>query len=127
MKRIFSQISPDQIGAISAGLCLLHCTVLPIALLAVSGSAHASDAFHGLEYVFLLVGLLAVWHATKVATSRTTAIALVSVYAVMLGAILVELLVHIHLHYLVYAASIALIVLHVVNFRQCRRCTVHAK
>lgn len=127
MKKLIQQINPDYLGALSAGLCLIHCTLLPIAWLALNGSSHALDFFHGFEYLFLILGLFAVYHAVKVAASKATAIALIVVYSVMILSILVEALAHWHWHTPIYVASALLVVLHIINYRQCRRCAVHAK
>lgn len=111
----------DWIGISSAMLCTIHCLVAPLYFGGVV-HAHHSEAGHWMlghhwDYVFLLIGLGAVWFSSKHAESLLLKAGLWSTYGILAGAIMLEEFGAI-VQGVIYLASAALIVIHILNLRQ---------
>ncbi|MFK7924725.1 MAG: MerC domain-containing protein [Bacteroidia bacterium] len=109
----------DFIGIISAVVCMIHCLAAPIVL---GASAHMHEHSHFFladqwNYLFLAIGLFAVWFSTKHTTSKFLRSMLWLTYGTLAIAVVFETYAD-YLHYVVYAASIALISAHVINLRK---------
>ncbi|MEO0898740.1 MAG: MerC domain-containing protein [Bacteroidota bacterium] len=114
----------DYLGIASAVLCLIHCLVGPV-LMGVYNHAHhhhhhAAETsillHHNWDYLFLGLGLIAVWFSAK-HTHKIGMKVLLWLTYVMLGcSILLEGYSHIFQN-LVYVFSIGLIVVHIFNIR----------
>jgi hypothetical protein len=123
--RIFS-FSSDFIGFISSGFCLIHCALMPFLLAAQSfHQFHEFDEAYHLDYFFLAICGLAVWFSTRHVHHPALLLAFRSCFVAFAGAILLNHRVE-GIEYLGYAASIGLMVTHVLNFRYCRHTLSHA-
>ncbi|MGB3547043.1 MAG: MerC domain-containing protein [Saprospiraceae bacterium] len=119
---------PDLLGLAASGLCALHCTITPLFFAAQPLLHHTTDHAHhhtglsfwsSLDYVFLLLSLVAVWLASRASRRPSTRAWLwVGFSCFSLGLILES--------YspwalaLLYLGSGILVVTHLVNFHQCR-------
>ena len=109
----------DYIGIFSAFLCLIHCLVGPIVM---GAATHAHDHMHEgsiflhpyWDYVFLMIGFVAVWFSAKHTTIRSRKLLLWLAFACLAGSIFMEEHAEM-LHYAVYASSLFLIVAHSTN------------
>lgn len=111
--------SSDYIGIFSAVVCLLHCLAGPIFL---GASAHMHDHEHffldpNWNYLFLGIGFVAVWYSSSHAHNKWLKYLLWGTYIVLALAIIFETQTE-FLHYVVYGASVALIIAHIVNLRK---------
>ena len=114
--KLFSN-KADIIGISSAVLCLIHCLLTPFLVLFFHEYQHTHAHWLRLDYLFLLVGLFAVYHAVKHGVSPKIKAALWS----SLGVLSVAIVLHEHIHwmtYVAYTASFALISTHLVNLFQ---------
>lgn len=114
-----SKHTSDFIGIFSAIVCMIHCLAAPIVL---GASAHMHEHSHLFlapewNYLFLAIGLVAVWFSTKHTASKFLRYVLWLTYGVLAIAVIFETYAD-YLHYVVYAASIALISAHIINLRK---------
>lgn len=125
MNRFFSK-NADRIGIISSSLCLVHCIALPLLIsLQPALISFLHDDMHFVEYIFLLLSVVAVFFATR---STHMSDSTRKLFYVVLGVFTLSILLgeRFHwLHYIGYLGSFALIVLHIINIRQCQRCEIH--
>ncbi len=118
----------DKLGITSAIICAVHCLVIPaIFLLKYSwaDTGHVMDEApklgHGLpswwetlDYIFLIVGFYAVFHAVTHTPARGIKVSLWFFWVCLALAVIFEK----HLHWLSYIASIGLVVTHFINIRK---------
>ena len=115
-------VRSDQAGIASAVLCTVHCLVVP-ALFLLRFSLTDNAAYHlpswweKLDFVFLIVSFLAVYHSAGHTKTKEVKISLWLFWATLAVAILFQA----HLHWLAYIASAGLIATHFINIRQMRR------
>lgn len=118
----------DFLGVAASGLCAIHCALTPVffaarpVLESTIGHHHHGDGFWALlDYLFLVISLVAVWYSAK----HTHHIGIKRVLWVAWGVFAVGLLSEIfHFEYgiwLMYLGSIALVVTHSYNHRYCKR------
>ncbi|MFA0961484.1 MerC domain-containing protein [Roseivirga sp. BDSF3-8] len=56
----------DIMGIISSGLCIMHCLAFPVFLAATGNSAAwLEHSFHGLDYLFVILALIAIYFSTR--------------------------------------------------------------
>ena len=111
----------DYVGIASAVICMLHCIAAPLVFGAANHAHHHWDFVLAEQwnYVFLALGFVAVLWSTRHAHGKVIKWALWITYAALAMAILMESFAEeLHLHFLVYGASTALIVAHLVNLRK---------
>ena len=101
----------DLVGMLSSGLCLIHCLLFPFF---VSATHHSDFHFFNLDYLFLLIGLWAVWHASRHARTKGIRYMLWISYGVLAAAVIWEGLYE-QVNWIIYPASLALIVGHYLN------------
>ncbi len=117
----------DYLGISSATICLLHCLASPILMsmgVAVHDHAPGHDHGHGWEvllshswdFLFLGIGLAAVWWSASHTHHRGRKLLLWVSFSFLAGAILLEQ-VGFLFQILTYAASILLISAHAANIR----------
>jgi len=115
-------VRSDQAGIASAVLCTVHCLVIP-ALFVLRFSLTDNAAYHlpqwweKLDYVFLVVSFLAVYHSANHAKAREVKAALWLFWGILAVAILFQA----QLHWMAYIASAGLIATHFLNIRQIRK------
>ncbi|GAB3639913.1 MerC domain-containing protein [Spirosoma arcticum] len=114
----------DYVGIVGSVLCIIHCLVTPVLVMTSTLLNHATVrvSFLSLDYLFIGVNIAAVWSASR-HTSHRIAMTLWSFLILFATGLLLED-VHAGFEYLAYAASLGLVVTHVVNISFCR--TQHA-
>ncbi|MCG8387169.1 MAG: MerC domain-containing protein [Cytophagales bacterium] len=115
----------DELGMLSSTLCMLHCMATPFLLLAVPSSQvthHGSQAWWSwLDILFLGISLIAVFMTVQQSTQKWLKVSLVVSWLMLSFFILNERFEGIEFSFdMVYFPAFALVVLHLVNKRQCR-------
>ena len=115
----------DELGMLSSALCMLHCIATPVLLAAVPGSSathHGSqDWWSWLDILFLIISFIAVFMTVRQSTKRWLRTSMVVSWLMLSFFILNERFGGIEFPFdMVYFPTLALIVLHLVNRRQCR-------
>ena len=118
-------INPDLIGATAIGLCFIHCAATPFLFIAkastVTACADAPLWWQAVDYIFLVVAFAAIYHATKHSSKEWVKVALWVSWALLLLTILSESL---ELGWIpgaiVYLPALAIIGLHVYNYKYCK-------
>jgi|TARA_B110000259_G_scaffold154210_1_gene174772 hypothetical protein len=114
----------DIIGASSSGFCIIHCAVTPILFLANLSTASCCNTIPAwwqlLNYLFLTVSFIAVISAVKKSTKAWLRIALISSWALLFLAILIETFeIVIIPEVWNYIPALSLIALHLYNKNYC--------
>ena len=115
----------DRIGVVSSGLCMLHCFATPFLFLSQSSLIFISVDFtltwFILNYVFLFISFIAIYHSVKNSTNRFIRIFLYLFWVVLSGLIINESLEIFSIpEAATYFSSSSLICLHIYNLRYCR-------
>lgn len=124
----------DFLGIIASGLCAIHCAITPVFFLAKpllehSKASHSHDNvfWASLDYVFLVLSLIAVWYSSKHTSHKKIKWILWLAWLVFSIGLVSEI---VEFHYgiwLMYAGSIALIIAHVKNYQYCKKCKAENK
>ena len=114
----------DRIGALSSGLCMLHCFATPFLFLSQSSLIFISVDFtltwFILNYVFLFISFIAIYHSVKNSTNRFIRIFLYLFWVVLSGLIINESLEIFSIpEAATYFSASSLICLHIYNLRYC--------
>jgi hypothetical protein len=110
----------DFLGIVSAGLCLIHCIALPVFLLGTLSAGLVLSNWHWLDFIFIALACVAVYFSTKKTASaliKTGMWASVTIFAIAL----LSHEISVYAQYISIAASVALMMLHFINIRHCRR------
>ena len=115
----------DRIGALSSGLCMLHCFATPFLFLSQSSliliSVDFTLAWFTLNYIFLFVSFIAIYHSVKNSSNKFIRFFLYLFWAVLSGLIINESLGIISIpETATYLSASSLICLHIYNLRYCR-------
>ena len=115
----------DRIGVVSSGLCMLHCFATPLLFLSQSSLIFISVDFtltwFILNYVFLFISFIAIYHSVKNSTNRFIRIFLYLFWVVLSGLIINESLEIFSIpEAATYFSASSLICLHIYNLRYCR-------
>jgi len=115
----------DSIGAVTSGLCMLHCFATPFLFLSQSSLIFISIDFtlswFLLNYIFLSVSFLAIYYSVKNSTNIFIKIFLYLFWAVLSGLIINESLEIFSIpEAATYFSAFSLICLHIYNLRYCR-------
>ena len=118
-------INSDHIGVTSSSLCMLHCLFTPFLFLSQSTSVTLTQEipflWQSLNYVFLLISFLAIYHTVKNSIKLSVKVLLVSTWLILSSLIINEFLEISSLPEIyTYAAAISLSGLHVYNLKYCR-------
>lgn len=112
----FADSKADTIGIFSSILCLIHCLLLPVLILGGLLNEEWSTHSEWVDYLFILLAVGAVFFASRQSHMY--------VLKVLMWAVVSWFSVSILLHdifeaalYSSMAASVALVVLHTINFR----------
>jgi len=130
-KTLLKQKQSDLLGVLASGLCAIHCAVTPLFFMA-KPFMHSSVDFHShgnglwamLDYVFLVLCLVAVWFSSKHTTHKTIKWVFWSAWFIFSTGLLSELLKFHHSIWLMYAGSATLIIAHIINYRFCKTCRI---
>lgn len=107
----------DYIGITGSVLCILHCLATPVLLLTVNFTHESLKVgYLSLDYVFILVNIFAVYHATKHSHSAGIRRALWGFLSLFTLCLLLEDVSE-TFEYAGYAASLGLVVTHLINIR----------
>jgi hypothetical protein len=113
-------VQSDKAGIASAFLCTIHCLIIPVLLLVrapLANNTQLPEWWSRLDYVFLLISFLAVYHSAAHTRRKEIKVALWIFWAILAISIIFEAT----LHNMAYFASAGLIATHLVNLRQSRK------
>lgn len=115
----------DQIGAVSSGLCMLHCFATPFLFLSQSSLIFISVDFtlpwFIINYIFLFISFIAIYYSVKNSSNRFIRIFLYLFWAVLSGLIINESLGILSIPEIAtYLSASSLICLHIYNLNYCR-------
>ncbi|MEM7511212.1 MAG: MerC domain-containing protein [Bacteroidota bacterium] len=119
--RIFKQRA-DLAGVIASGLCIIHCILTPVIVVSLPFLSHQhGDHYHGhwagLDSLFVLLSLIAVFFASRDTHKPGIGIALWLSWAAFAIGIFLHMW-HIEVGEIIsYIGSFALIITHLVNLR----------
>ena len=116
---------PETIGAIVSTLCVVHCLLTPLLFVAQSYTAtHSHEApfwWKNLDYLFILISVIAVYESTKKSTNKLIKAGLWMSWIMLFLLILNEKLVWIELDEIItYSVAITLSMLHIYNLNYCQ-------
>jgi len=116
---------PDAIGAIVSTLCVVHCLLTPLLFVAQSYTAtHSHEApfwWKNLDYLFILISIIAVYESTKKSTNKLIKAGLWMSWIILFLLILNEKLVWIEFDEIItYAVALTLSMLHIYNLNYCQ-------
>ncbi len=114
----------DRLGIMSAVICTIHCLVVPVLFLlkywwtSSMGTAPWGGGlpswWESFDYLFLIIGFIAVYHASSHAAGRYIKVSLWLFWSCLGVAVVFE-----HtLHWMAYIASAGLIFTHFINIRK---------
>jgi hypothetical protein len=107
----------DSLGIVSSLLCLIHCLLLPVLILAGIISEDLGEHTQWVDYVFILLAASAVFFATRQMANPFLKTSMWIAAAWFALSIMLHELSPIAL-YSSMLSSVALVVLHTINFRQ---------
>jgi hypothetical protein len=116
---------PETIGAIVSTLCVVHCLLTPLLFVAQSYTAtHSHEApfwWKNLDYLFILISIIAVYESTKKSTNKLIKAGLWMSWIMLFLLILNEKLVWIELDEIItYCVALTLSMLHIYNLNYCQ-------
>ncbi|MBT7574408.1 MAG: MerC domain-containing protein [Flavobacteriaceae bacterium] len=116
---------PETIGAIVSTLCVVHCLLTPLLFVAQSYTAtHSHEApfwWKNLDYLFILISIIAVYESTKKSTNKLIKAGLWISWIMLFLLILNEKLVWIELDEIItYSVALTLSMLHIYNLNYCQ-------
>lgn len=116
--------SPDIVGSISSGLCLIHCLATPFLFaghLGLNIGDHIqSSSWKTLDLVFIAVSLLAIYRSSRNTTKKWIPCALWLSWSLLAMIVINEKLEVFEIpEIVIFFPSIALILLHIYNRKYC--------
>ncbi|CAM1372358.1 MerC mercury resistance protein [Tenacibaculum litopenaei] len=113
----------DSLGVMAGGLCLVHCIVTPLLFLIQPMANSSDDAFSwwkSMDYIFLLISLIAVFNSAKSTPKAWVKIGLWTAWLALTAAVINEKLAYFEwTEFAVYIPALSLVVLHIYNSRYC--------
>ncbi len=115
----------DWLGILSASLCIIHCLILPLVLVAGIVNKSSYPEWEWLDFLFILLAWIGVYGASR--HHRAS-----SINRALWANVLVfsfSILLHDYFSWALYvslASSLFMIVLHALRFRKFHRVTEHA-
>jgi len=107
----------DSLGIFSAGLCIIHCMLIPVLVLAGLVNEETGSHTHWMDYFFILISGIAVYFATRQMNNKLIGrLMWVSTFWFA-----TSILLHDMFSLALYSsmlASVFLLILHGLNFRQ---------
>ncbi len=115
----------DTFGALASMLCLIHCIATPFIFIvhtcSLGGCSTTPTWWQSIDYLFLVISLIAIYHSTKNTSSRFIKPFFWGFWILLLMVIVNEKLSWISIPaYSIYIPAIALIILHVYNLKYCQ-------
>lgn len=118
----------DWLGAAASSLCVVHCMLTPLFFvakpvfsMAMHPHAHGHGLWGYLDYVFLVLSLLAVWYSSEHTTHATLRWVLWASWVAFAIGLFFEPFDLPYGQWLMYMGSISLIIAHVKNYHHCHR------
>jgi len=116
---------PDNIGALTSTLCMIHCVVTPLLFIAqsnlLSASAKAPLWWSNLDYFFLTISFFAIYRSTQTTSSKWIATSLWIAWSVMFLSITNEKIELLHLgESITFISGSLLAALHIYNLSYCQ-------
>lgn len=121
----------DRLGIMSAVICTVHCLVVPLLFLLKYWWTNAMGKtlwggglpswWESFDYLFLVVGFIAVYHASSHAAGKGIRLSLWFFWACLAVAVIFEDT----LHWMAYIASAGLIVTHFINIKRHRKAQIN--
>ncbi len=109
----------DLVGFYSSMVCMVHCILLPVIItMSLFSIKSFGTHWHSLDYFFIMVSFLAVLYATKRSPTPTMRMGLWFSFTIFSIALMAHEIAPWML-FISLSASIALMVLHIVNYRVC--------
>ena len=114
----------DLLGVSSSILCLLHCLAFPVIL--STGYLYnysLSGHWHGMDYLFVALGLVAVWASAR----KTSFPGLKLAFWLTISVFSLSILFHDQWSWMIYisvCASLVLIALHIIHWRSHYKCNM---
>ncbi|MFN6943616.1 MAG: MerC domain-containing protein [Cytophagaceae bacterium] len=105
----------DQLGIVSAILCLIHCALLPVFLAGNTLFFKVFSDNDNLDYIFLILSCLAVFFAARHARKKYLSVLLVVVFLLFLVSVLLS--ENEVFEYVSWGSSALLAMLHLLNMR----------
>lgn len=124
----------DWFGVAASALCTIHCALSPLFFVTkpvfastFGAQAHSHGAWASLDYVFLVMSLLAVWYSSEHTNDSTISWMLWASWFVFAIGLFFEPLELSFGKFLMYVGSILLVIAHIKNYRHCQHCAIEAK
>ena len=116
---------PDSIGAIASMLCVVHCLLTPLIVIAHSCCKEGCDAaptwWKSIDFIFLTISFISIYQSTKTTTQDAMKPILWSFWSLLSFLIINE---KIHLleipETISYITAITLAFFHIYNLRYCQ-------
>ncbi len=116
----------DYLGIASSGICLVHCLATPILMLVQAYyktdlSVSDQEGLRYLDYLFVAICFVAVYYTTQDVISSPIS----TVFWLFFGAFAISILFEDdfqYLNFVGYFSSVALIITHLINIRNCKKC-----
>ena len=117
----------DIFGASVSALCAIHCTLTPL-FFAAKPFLDTAEHHHGhggawrgsLDYIFLVLSVVAVWYSSRQTSHPTYKWMLWAAWGLFAVGLLLEPLELWFIKGLMYLGSAALVVIHLQNYRHCQ-------
>lgn len=114
----------DLFGATISGLCSIHCAITPLflasqPLLEKHAHGHNHGIWASLDYIFLILSLVAVWYSSRHTSYLKIKWILWISWILFAVGLILEMTGQSSNKLLMYIGSIALIVTHFANIRHC--------
>ena len=118
-------VNSDHIGVTASSLCMLHCFFTPLLFLSQATTLTLTQKipflWQSLNFLFLLISLLAIYHTVKNSSRLSVKVLLVSSWLILTSLIINEFFEISSIPELyTYASSTSLAGLHVYNLKYCR-------
>ncbi|MEM6964651.1 MAG: MerC domain-containing protein [Bacteroidota bacterium] len=115
----------DLMGALASGLCAIHCSLTPVLFIAAhpvlesttNGHSHSSVWWAALDYIFLILSLIAVYFSAKHTKHTTIKWILWIAWGIFSLGLLSEPFHFAYGKWFMYIGSAVLVITHFQNYR----------
>jgi len=115
----------DWLGASASGLCIIHCVLTPLIFTAkpvyygmMGKQIHTHDLWPALDYIFLILSLLAVWYSARNTPHAILKWIFWVAWMIFALGLLFEPSSTVLGHWLMYIGSTTLVIAHIRNYFQ---------
>ena len=119
------QRKSDLLGAAASGLCMIHCMATPLIFISKACTATCCASaplwWQLVDYLFLVISLVAIYYASKNSTNTYVKVGLYTSWVLLLGTILCErFLLGVVPASVVYIPALFIVILHIYNHKYCK-------